>query len=61
MTNSQRTVIWLGLILIVLNLTTKWSQVKTVIFGGSTTTASTTSTTPTTTPAKTTPVTVQAV
>lgn len=34
MTRAQSTIIWLGLILIVLNLAVKWKDVKAVIFGG---------------------------
>jgi hypothetical protein len=34
MTNQQRTVIWLGLFLIALNLIIKWSTIKSVIFNG---------------------------
>jgi len=57
MTNAQRTVIWLGLFIVALNLVIKWSTVKTVIFGsgGSLLAASTptpTATVPTPTPPK---------
>lgn len=40
MSRAQNTIIWLGLILIVLNLAVKWKDVKAVVFGGTVTTAS---------------------
>jgi hypothetical protein len=35
MTGRQKAVLWLGLILIGLNLVSKWSEIKSVIFQGS--------------------------
>ena len=43
MTNSQRTVLWLGLILVALNLFMKWSAIKAVIFSGAGLTSSSSS------------------
>jgi hypothetical protein len=58
-TDKQRTVIWLGMILIVLNLATKWGQVREVIFGAPASTATTAANPPSNTTA--TPAKVQAV
>jgi hypothetical protein len=33
-TPKQNTVVWLGVFLIVLNLVSKWSEIKSVIFSG---------------------------
>lgn len=35
MSGKQRAVLWLGIILIALNLISKWSEIKSVIFTGS--------------------------
>jgi hypothetical protein len=35
MTGQQRAVLWIGLILVGLNLVTRWSQIRDVIFSGS--------------------------
>jgi hypothetical protein len=37
MSGKQRAVLWLGIILITLNFVTKWSEIKAVIFTGSST------------------------
>jgi hypothetical protein len=37
MSGKQRAVLWLGIILIALNLVKNWSQIKSVIFTGSST------------------------
>jgi hypothetical protein len=37
MSGKQRAVLWLGVILIALNLVSKWSEIKGVIFTGSST------------------------
>lgn len=57
MTSKQRTVIWIGLILITLNLIVKWATVKSIVFNGAGLLSSTTptKTAPTTTPTTPTP------
>jgi hypothetical protein len=39
MSGQQKTVLWIGLILIALNLVGKWSQIRGIIFTGSGSTA----------------------
>lgn len=34
MTGQQRTVLWIGLILVGLNLVSQWSKIKSIIFSG---------------------------
>jgi hypothetical protein len=34
MTGQQRTVLWIGLILVGLNLVTRWTEIRSVIFSG---------------------------
>ena len=35
MSGQQKAVLWIGLILVTLNLVTKWSQIRAIIFTGS--------------------------
>jgi hypothetical protein len=52
MTGKQTAVIWIGLIIVILNLVSQWSSIKSIIFGGSSSSSSTPSSggTSTTTP-----------
>jgi hypothetical protein len=39
MTGSQRAVLWIGLLMVAINLIMKWPQIRSVIFTGATSTA----------------------